>query len=177
MRHGVKKNQFKGGRDANRSIERKLLVAFLEHGQLEITIKRAKALRQSIDILAGKAKRGQESDKNVLLRRLGKTAMVSYMIDTVGPALSDRESGYVRIVSTSMRMGDNVKLARISWVKPVTAFRSNKAGDKSIAKIEKEPTASKPEKKAEPKTFANKKVIKSVKKELPSKQMSKRIKV
>lgn len=126
MRHGVKKIQCKGGRDASRSIERKLLMAFLEHGMLEITISRAKALRQMIDTLTGKAIRGSQSDRNVLLRRLGRPGVVSYMITTVGPALKERKSGFVRISSTSVRMGDNARMGKVSWVTTVPTLKSQK---------------------------------------------------
>lgn len=122
MRHGVNKVRFKGGRDSTRSISRKLILAFLEHGYIETSVKRAKVLRSLVDRLVYKASRGGQSDKNVLLRSLGDDKATTYLLTIAGPALKGRTSGYVKIVRTRNRRGDNVPMAKVSWSTPVTVW-------------------------------------------------------
>lgn len=108
------------GRDHNQALMRKLALNFIKHGHIETTLKRSKALKAHIDRLVHKAQRGNESDKNVLLRHLADLNAVRYLMDTVAPSFK-RESGFVTMSKLGVRQGDAAEMARLSWVKDITS--------------------------------------------------------
>lgn len=155
MKHGVKKIKFNGGRDANRALMRKLALNFLKHGRIDTTLNRGKALKGLIDRLTHKAQRGNQSDKNVLLKHLAQKDAVNYMLETVGPAFKNRQSGFVTIAKLGPRQGDVAEIVRVQWVKNLKPAEVKEV-------VEKKTTKAKPAK-AEPKK-ATKKVEKTTKK-------------
>lgn len=120
MRHGVKKIQFTKGQDAHQALTRKLLVNFVKHGYIETTQKRGKVLKASIDRLVGKAQRGQQSDRNVLLKHFASKKIVESMINVIAPTFQGQVSGFVSMKRLGVRQGDDAEVVRLAWVKPIT---------------------------------------------------------
>lgn len=121
MMHIVKKNKFKGGRDANRMLIRKLVRSFLLSGKLKLTIKKAKVLKPIIEHYVEKAKEKTESNKNYLLSRLADQKTVQRLFDEIGKALKDTKGGYVRITRIGYRSSDATEVAFLEWAHPVVA--------------------------------------------------------
>lgn len=119
MRHNVKKIKFNFGRDANRMLMRKLAVNFLNHGYLQTTLSKAKALKPYIEKLVSKMKANSEANKNFLLRNLGDVKVVADCFKRVGPALAKINGGYVRIIKQGNRNDDGAPLAKVEWAYPV----------------------------------------------------------
>ena len=119
MRHNVKKIKFNEGRDANRMLMRKLVVNFLNHGYLQTTLAKAKAMKPRVEKLITKMKVKNEANKNILLRYLGDSKVVADGFDRVGPALAKINGGYVRIVKLGSRNDDGAPLAKVEWAYPV----------------------------------------------------------
>lgn len=145
MKHGVKKVKFSKGQDAHQALVRKLLVNFLETGHLSTTLSKAKVLKSRLDRLTYKATRGTASDRNVLLKQFGNTAVVSYMLEVVGPEFSDQVSGYTKLYRLGPRQGDNAEIARLEWVKsvePRSSTTKQSAQGKKV-KVEDEATLKK----------------------------------
>lgn len=142
MKHGVKKIKFKKGKDANTAMLRKLTRNFLEHGKLDTTLSRAKILKSHLDRLVYKAQRGNQADKNMLLRHLADTETVSYMLETVGPSFK-RSTGFTTVMKLGPRKGDYAEVARLQWVKEVVS----KSDLKKNAKAKKQETSDKKESK------------------------------
>lgn len=126
MRHKVKKIKFNFGKDANRSLMRKLAVNFLNKGYLETTFTKAKAVKSYIEKLITKMKIKNESNKNYLLKYLGNKKIVEDGFNRVGPALSKIQGGYVRIIKLGIRNSDGSLLAKIEWAYPVVKLDSIK---------------------------------------------------
>lgn len=125
MRHRVKKIKFRGGRDANRMLIRKLTVNFLKNAKIKTTLKKAKTLKTEIEKLVEKAKVENEANKNVLLKSLNDSKLVSQVIREVGRPLADKVGGYVRVVKLGARQSDGAEMARLEWAYPVV--KSDKA--------------------------------------------------
>lgn len=136
MKHGVKKIKFRGGRDANRALMRKLALNFLKHGRIDTTQNRGKALKSLIDRLTHKAQRGNPSDKNVLLKHLAQKDAVNYMLETVGPAFKKRQSGFVTIAKLGPRQGDVAEMVRVQWVKDLKPADVKEVVEKKTAKAQ-----------------------------------------
>ncbi|OQY67370.1 hypothetical protein B6D29_01875 [Microgenomates bacterium UTCPR1] len=119
MRHNVKKIKFNSGKDANRSLVRKLAVNFLDNGYLQTTLPKAKVLKTFIERMVTKMKVRSESNKNFLLKHLGSVKVVKDGFERVGPALVKIQGGYVRIVKIGTRTNDGSLVARVEWSYPV----------------------------------------------------------
>jgi len=119
MRHKVKKLKFGQGRDFVRSTMRKLVKNLIKQGRIKTTLAKAKSLKGFVDHLVFKAKKKEESTKNLLLKHLGEEATVKKLMEMIGPKFSDRESGFVRIKKLGPRLGDGAEMALVEWTKPI----------------------------------------------------------
>lgn len=143
MRHKQKKIRFRKGRDATRATARKLVLNFIEHGKIETTVTRARTLKSLIDRLVYKAQNKTESNKNVLLSKLGEPKAVVKMFDVIGPHFKNRTGGYVRLVKLGTRLGDGGQIVRVEWIKPIVEAESEKVKDRSKTKAKAKSTSKK----------------------------------
>src|SRR3989338_1330446 len=142
MQHRINKIKFKKGQDSNQAVMRKLVVNFIEHGKLETTLKRAKAVKSAVDRLTYKSLTKSESSKNVLLSKLGNKKTVDKMFNEVGPAFKVGTGGFVRMIRIGKRQGDNAEVAQLMWSKDIfpkvavdTNAKAKKQSDKNGSKI------------------------------------------
>jgi len=126
MRHKVKKIKFKHGKDANKMLMKKLAVNFLEKGKLTTTKAKAKALVSYLEKLLTKAQVESEANKNVLLKRLGKRALVKRLFKEIGPILKTKKSGFLKTVNLGQRFSDGAEVTRVEWTVPVIIEETKK---------------------------------------------------
>lgn len=126
MRHRVKKIKFKFGKDHNKMMMRKLVINFLRENKITTTLPKAKALKMLLDKLIYRSREKTEANKNLLLKYLGDKKWVKYLFEKVGPAVSNRVGGYVRIVRLLPRESDGAKMARIEWVEDKLKIQNEK---------------------------------------------------
>lgn len=145
MKHGIKKVKFTQGQDSHEALMRKLLLNFVKHGHIETTLKRGKALKAVVDRLVLKAKRGNQSDKNVLLKHLASKKAVDMMIQTIAPSF-EGQTGFVKVSRLGVRQGDAAEVVRMKWTKDIAPLvvEEVKAVEKEVKKpAEKKPAAKK----------------------------------
>lgn len=116
MRHRVKKNKFKYGKDANKMVIIKLVNNFLKRGEITTTTKKIKLLRSQIDQLVNQAKKKKI---NYLLRKINNRRLVNFLINKVIPVFNDRVSGYTTLKKVTVRLSDGSELSRLMWAKPI----------------------------------------------------------
>jgi len=119
MRHRIKKNKIRWGKDANKMILRKLLFNFLRDGKLMTTLKKAKIIKSYIDKIVSKSKEKNEANKNYLLKFLNNKKIVNFLFNSIGPLFSTVNGGYIRLVKLSQRESDGSLMAKLEWTKPV----------------------------------------------------------
>ncbi len=119
MRHGVKKIKFKGGKDANDMLVRKMAVNFFLKGKIKTTLSKAKMIKPVVERLVSKARMRNEANKNYLLRSCGNRKIVDMLFATIGPAVSKISGGYVKIVRLGARMSDGAEVAQVIWAYPI----------------------------------------------------------
>ncbi|MDX1917666.1 MAG: 50S ribosomal protein L17 [Candidatus Caenarcaniphilales bacterium] len=120
MRHSCKRNSLSLPADQRDALMKSLARALLVNGRIKTTNTRAKLLRSFIEKLLTKAKKSlaaDESSKKLhyirLIRRVLAGDLIQPLFKFAG-ALSDRSSGYTRIVKlTTQRQGDNSPMALI----------------------------------------------------------------
>lgn len=135
MKHRIKKIKFRKGKDATKSIIRKLVFNFIKKGRIETTLKRAKILKGLIDSLTAKAQEKKESVKNILFKYLNSKEMVDKIFNSIAPNFKDRKSGFVKIIKTGMRFGDGAEMSRVEWIKSIEI---NPPDNGKILKVKKE---------------------------------------
>jgi len=92
-----------------------LAESLIKHKRIKTTDSRAKALREYIEPLVTKAKKGDLTSRRMVLRKLHKNAVQS-LFDEIGPAYADRSGGYTRIIKLGFRKDDAADLSIIEFV-------------------------------------------------------------
>ena len=124
MRHkvaGYKLGRSTAQRD---SLRRSLVTELIDHGRIQTTEAKCKAIRDQAEKLVTVAKGGLVEDKGKQLhaRRLvsgrvnGGVEIVRKMFVEIAPRYTDRKGGYTRISKLGPRKGDNAQMAIIEWV-------------------------------------------------------------
>lgn len=122
MRH--KKSGKKLGRPTAHRIAmlRNMTVSLIEHGRIETTVTRAKALKVFVEPLVTLGKKGDLASRRLALRRLPNKAAVHQLFDVIAPIFANRPGGYTRIIKTGFRKGDNAPMAIIEFVEEITSM-------------------------------------------------------
>lgn len=147
-RHGYQGRKFGRERDQRKALMKGLLTSLFEHGKIETTLPKAKDLRPAAEKLITKAKRGDLSARRQVIASLSTLKIANKLVDEIAPQIT-RDSGYLRIVKTDLRRGDNTQMAIIEFVDELKAIPKPA---KVVKPAAKKPAAKKPAtKKAAPK--------------------------
>ncbi|OGK62213.1 50S ribosomal protein L17 [Candidatus Roizmanbacteria bacterium RIFOXYB2_FULL_38_10] len=130
MKNRGHKIKFRGGKDANKMLMRKLATNFLLKGKMETTKQKAKAAQSIVEKLVTKAKTNSEADRNFMLKHVTIQSMVKILVSQIAPSLTKVSSGYTRIVSMGQRGTDGAQIARLEWVYPVVLETEKKIVEK-----------------------------------------------
>ncbi len=164
MRHKIHDKKFNRDSNAREALFEGLLRNLTLHGEITTTLAKAKAIRGMADKLVTQAKDNSLASRRLLHQKFGKRDVANTLVDRIAPALTDRTSGYVRVVPLGNRRGDNTPMAKVSFVnKPAAGgLKSGKKFNKP-SKAEKVAKAVKPVEKVKPakkKAAAPKKAVK-----------------
>ncbi|WP_094358784.1 50S ribosomal protein L17 [Mycobacterium marinum] len=115
----------KGPRLGGSSSHQKALLATLatslfEHGRIETTEPKARALRPYAEKLITHAKKGALHNRREVLKKIRDKDVVHTLFAEIGPFFADREGGYTRIIKVEPRKGDNAPMAVIELVREKT---------------------------------------------------------
>jgi large subunit ribosomal protein L17 len=123
MRHRV--SGYKLGRSTMQrtGLRRSLVTELIDHGRIQTTEAKCKAIRDQAERLVTIAKGGLTSDKaqQIHARRLvagrvnGGVTTVRRLFQDIAPRYVDRKGGYTRISKLGPRKGDNAPMAVIEW--------------------------------------------------------------
>lgn len=138
MRHGH------GLRKLNRTSSHRLAMfrnmanALLTHGQITTTVPRAKELRRVVEPMITMGKKPTLANRRLAYNRLRDRATVSKLFGELGPRYAKRNGGYLRILKSGFRKGDNAPLALVTLMDRVEPAAEVVGEDK---KSEKKQTA------------------------------------
>lgn len=117
-----------------------MVKSLIEHGQIQTTVPKAKALRRHADRMITLAKKdtlaarrqaiGQMmirfnalTDKEARAARNGDTSaynadrrVIDILFGTLGPRFTNRNGGYTRIIKSARRVGDNAQTCVIEYL-------------------------------------------------------------
>ena|SRR5688572_24794991 len=114
MRH--KKNKWKLGKptDARVALVRNQVSELFEHGYINTTLPRAKAVQSVAERLITQAKTGNLSSIRNVARNLPNKVALRNLLRKVVPAVAEIGSGYTQIAKIKYRRGDGALVVRIS---------------------------------------------------------------
>lgn len=116
MRHNRKFNHLsrkKGHRDALLS---NLTISLILHKRINTTLAKAKALRVYAEPLITRSKTDDMTNRRLVFSHLQNKEAVKELFGVVAEKVAERPGGYLRILKTGHRLGDNAEMAMIEFV-------------------------------------------------------------
>jgi len=114
MRHGH------GLRKLNRTTSHRLAMfrnmanSLLVHEEITTTLPKAKELRRVVEPMITLGKQPTLANRRLAYNRLRDRATVTKLFDELGPRYAKRNGGYLRILKSGLRKGDNAPLALVT---------------------------------------------------------------
>ena len=133
MRHGH------GLRKLNRTTSHRLAMfrnmanALLTHEQITTTLPKAKELRRVVEPMITIGKKPSLANRRLAYDRLRDRATVSKLFGELGPRYAKRNGGYLRILKSGFRKGDNAPLALVTLMDRVEPAASGAQGEERKA--------------------------------------------
>ena len=116
MRHNKKFNHLsrkKGHRDA---LLANLTISLIEHKRIFTTLAKAKALRVYCEPIITRCKKDDMLNRRVVFSYLQNKEAVKELFGVIADKVANRPGGYLRIIKTGNRLGDNAEMAMIEFV-------------------------------------------------------------
>ena len=114
MRHGH------GLRKLNRTTSHRLAMlrnmtnSLLRYESIQTTLPKAKELRRVVEPMITLGKKPSLANRRLAFDRLRDREIVTKLFDELGPRYGKRNGGYLRILKSGFRRGDNAPLALVS---------------------------------------------------------------
>src|SRR5689334_9345458 len=144
MRHGSGLGKFNRTSRHRLAMLLHMAVPVRRHEEITTTLPKAKELRRVAEPMITLGKKPSLANRRLAFDRLRDRGIVAKLFDDLGPRYAKRNGGYLRILKTGFRKGDNAPLALVMLLdRPDTEAA---AGDED-KKADKKP-AKKAEKKA-----------------------------
>jgi len=124
-RHGLRKlNRTSAHRLA---MLRNMTVSLLRHEAIQTTLPKAKELRRVAEPIINLGKTPSLSNRRLAFNRLRDRDIVGKLFDELGPRYAKRNGGYLRILKSGFRLGDNAPMARVELMdRPEMAAEGSK---------------------------------------------------
>ncbi|HUQ26634.1 MAG TPA: 50S ribosomal protein L17 [Burkholderiales bacterium] len=114
MRHGSGLKKLGRTSSHRQAMFRNMTVSLLRHEEITTTVPKAKALRRVVEPMITIGKKPSLANRRLAYDRLRDRAIVSKLFDDLGPRYAKRNGGYLRILKTGFRKGDNAPLALVT---------------------------------------------------------------
>ena len=141
MRHGSGLRKLNRTSSHRLAMLRNMSVSLLRHEEITTTLPKAKELRRVVEPIITLGKKPSLANRRLAFDRLRDRGIVAKLFDDLGPRYAKRNGGYLRILKTGFRKGDNAPLALVTLMDRV------EAGDEPATDGDKKP-AKKKEKQA-----------------------------
>ena len=134
MRHG--NGLRKLGRTSSHRLAmlRNMTVSLLRHEEITTTLPKAKELRRVVEPIITLGKKPSLANRRMVFDRLRDRGIVEKLFDDLGPRYAKRNGGYLRILKTGFRKGDNAPLALVSLMDRAEQSAAAPADEKKAPK-------------------------------------------
>ncbi|MEW6688451.1 MAG: 50S ribosomal protein L17 [Pseudomonadota bacterium] len=139
MRHGHGLRKLNRTTSHRLAMFRNMAVSLLTHESITTTLPKAKELRRVVEPMITIGKQPTLANRRLAYDRLRDRATVSKLFAELGPRYAKRNGGYLRILKSGFRKGDNAPLALVTLMdrpEPAVAEAGDekKSGKKEAAK-------------------------------------------
>lgn len=141
MRHGHGLRKLNRTSSHRLAMLRNMSVSLLRHEEITTTLPKAKELRRVVEPIITLGKKPSLANRRLAFDRLRDRQIVSKLFDDLGPRYAKRNGGYLRILKTGFRKGDNAPLALVSLMDRVEAAPQGSDEKKPAKKGAKEAKA------------------------------------
>jgi large subunit ribosomal protein L17 len=114
MRHGNGLRKLNRTSSHRLAMFRNMAVSLLQHEEIRTTLPKAKELRRVVEPLITIGKSPSLANRRLAFNRLRDRATVSKLFSELAPRYAKRNGGYLRILKSGFRKGDNAPLALVT---------------------------------------------------------------
>jgi large subunit ribosomal protein L17 len=114
MRHGDGLRKLGRTSSHRAAMLRNMTVSLLRHEEITTTVLKAKELRRVAEPMITLGKKPSLANRRLAYDRLRDRAIVTKLFDELGKRYAKRNGGYLRILKTGFRKGDNAPLALVT---------------------------------------------------------------
>ncbi len=114
MRHGLGLRKLNRTSSHRLAMLRNMMVSLLRHEEISTTLPKAKELRRVVEPMITLGKAPSLANRRLAFDRLRDRDIVGKLFGELGPRYAKRNGGYLRILKTVMRMGDNAPMALVT---------------------------------------------------------------
>jgi large subunit ribosomal protein L17 len=108
---------------------RNMTVSLLRHEEITTTLPKAKELRRVAEPMITLGKKPSLANRRLAFDRLRDRDIVAKLFDDLGPRYAKRNGGYLRILKTGFRKGDNAPLALVTLMDRADETAQPQSGD------------------------------------------------
>lgn len=117
MDHAIRGRKFGRRSEHRTAMFMNLVKSLVKHGRVTTTLPKAKDLRPIAEKIITLAKKGDlTARRQVIAFMRGNTPEVTTLFSSVADKVKNRNGGYLRILKTGNRQGDNAPMAIIEFV-------------------------------------------------------------
>jgi large subunit ribosomal protein L17 len=149
MRHGLGLRKLNRTSSHRLAMLRNMTVSLLRHEEIRTTLPKAKELRRVVEPMITLGKKATLANRRLAFNRLRDRGIVEKLFENLGPRYAKRNGGYLRILKTGFRKGDNAPLALVMLMD-----RPEEAPQQKPEEKKKKKSAPKAEQKGEDKKAA-----------------------
>jgi large subunit ribosomal protein L17 len=136
MRHGHGLRKLNRTTSHRLAMFRNMMNSLIAHEEITTTLPKAKELRRVVEPMITLGKKATLANRRLAYNRLRDRSSVAKLFAELGPRYAKRNGGYLRILKSGFRKGDNAPLALVSMLdrpEPATAPAAEKAAEKKEA--------------------------------------------
>jgi len=111
MRHRKAGRRLGRNSSHRKAMFRNMAASMIRHETIKTTVPKAKELRRVVEPLITLAKEDSVANRRLAFSRLRDKEVVAKLFTEIGPRCKERAGGYLRILKTSPRPGDNAPMA------------------------------------------------------------------
>lgn len=116
MRHNKKFNHLSRKKGHREALLSNLAISLIMHKRIFTTVAKAKALRVYAEPLITRSKSDDTANRRLVFSYLQNKEAVKELFGVISEKVASRPGGYLRILKTGHRLGDNAEMAMIEFV-------------------------------------------------------------
>jgi len=116
MRHRIAGRKLGRSYGQRNALFRTMVTQLLDHGKIQTTEAKAKAIRGQAERMITLAKRGDLHARRLAAAQMNDPEVVKKLFETIGPKFQDRNGGYTRILKLGFRQGDGAPMVLLELV-------------------------------------------------------------